>query len=202
MTVTRRLAGSRLVEIRFGDTLQTIAARELGDASKWADLIAINDLVYPYLTGEPSEAGESVLLYGSLIVVPATVAASAETDPDAVFGTDIALTRGELTAVAGDLAVVSGRANLRQAIKHRLGTAWNELLFHLNYGLGVYRLMGTINGPTAGALAAEYVRGAMLSDPRIAAVPVSVAEVQGDRIAVTATINPVTGSPVSVSEVL
>lgn len=203
MTMTRRLAGSRLVEVRHGDTLQLIAARELGNAAKWADLIAINGLTFPYLTGDPDEAGPTVFLYGSLLLVPATVAAAADTDPDAVFGTDILLSNGEIVATAGgDIEVVSGRANLRQAIKHRLGTAWNELLFHLNYGLGVHRLKGTVNGPTAAVLAAEYTRGALLSDRRIASVPNAVAEVNGDRISVSATAVPVTGSHISVSEVV
>lgn len=201
--ISRRLTASRLVEIHHGDTLQTIAARELGDASKWADLIAINDLVSPYLTGNPEESGLQVKLYGELLRVPAASArVDAATAPDEVFGIDLDLTNGELTARDGDFVVVAGRANLRQAILHRLNTAWGELLFHLNYGCGVHRLKGKVNGPASGLLAARYVKGAMLSDARVDAVPKAVAEVLGDRISVDATINPITGAPANVSEVI
>jgi predicted Zn-dependent protease len=48
MSIMRPLNGFRLVEIKYGDTLQELAARELGDANKWRDIIAINDLLPPY----------------------------------------------------------------------------------------------------------------------------------------------------------
>jgi hypothetical protein len=199
----RRLTSFRLAEVRHGDTLQGIAARELGDASKWADLIAINDLVYPYLTGDPDLASDKVKLYGTLLIVPSTASrVSSAGDEDAVFGIDLDLTGGVLTARDGDFVTVGGRRNLRQAILHRLRTAFGELLFHGNYGLGAHRLRGAVNGPTTGILSAEYVRGAMLSDPRIAKVGSSIAQVDGDRVAVTASVQPVTGEPMSVSEVL
>lgn len=193
----RTLTGYRFVSINQGDTLQAIAARELGDASMWADLIAINGLVYPYITGDPTQAGPKVKLYGDTIIVPAARAPAANvSDANSLFGTDLRLTNGLLTAENGDLALVSGRFNLRQALQNRIQTALGELLFHLGYGCGVHRLKGTANGPTAGLLGARYVRDAMLADPRVAQVPSTVATVTGDVIAVSADVQPVAGTSI------
>ncbi len=49
---SRTLTGWRFVETLANDTMQGIAARELGDASRWVDLVNINGLTPPYLTGE------------------------------------------------------------------------------------------------------------------------------------------------------
>lgn len=196
----RTLTGYRFVSITQGDTVQGIAARELGDASKWVDLVAINGLVWPYLTGDPAQAGPHVKLYGDTIIVPAArTQTSNVTDVASVFGTDLRLSNGLLTASTdGDLAVVSGRANLRQALQNRIRTALGELLFHLTYGCGVHRLKGLANGPGAAILAGRYVRDAMLSDPRVEKVSSTVATVTGDVVAVEASVEAVAGASIDI----
>jgi phage baseplate assembly protein W len=194
MSKTKRLSGYRYVEIRPDDTLQALALRELGDADQWRALIAINDLTPPYLTGDLALSGPRVLLYGGQIIVPAaTVQVSANLDPARVFGVDLALMSGRLAAEKGDFKLVSGRANLRQAILNRLGTAFRDLQFHPNYGCGVHDRVGRGSGPTAGQLCAQFVRSALRSDPRIDSVPSSVATVQGDVVLVDATARAING---------
>lgn len=197
----RLLSGYRFVEINHGDTLQVIAARELGDAARWSDLVAINRLTHPYITGDPALAGERVKLYGQLLIVPAAkVQVSAAVDPDRVFGVDLDLEDGVLkTDGAGDFKLIAGRANLRQAISHRIMTPLRELVFHLAYGCGVHRLKGAINGPTAGLLGARYVRDAMLEDPRVDAVLSTVADVAGDSITIEGRVQPVAGTAFDLS---
>lgn len=199
--INRPLAGFRLVEVRNGDTLQIIAARELGSASRWRDLITINGLEWPYLTGDAAAAKDSVKLYGSLIAVPAAAtSASAEIDPDAVFKTDIKLDGGFLVVDGNDLAAVSGRDNYKQAIQNRIATEQGELIFHLPYGCGIRRMLGAVNGPTAAILAAQYVKSAVLSDPRTASINSSVATVSGDVISVKTEAVPIAGAPISVTQ--
>lgn len=199
--INRPLAGFRLVEVQHGDTLQKIAARELGDASRWRDLITINELSWPYLTGDPNAVSATVKLYGSLIAVPAAVStASAELDPDAVFGTDIKLSGGFLETGGNDFGVVSGRENYKQAIQNRVATEQGELIFHMPYGCGIRKLLGVVNGPTSAVLAANYVKSAVLADPRTASVNSSVATVSGDVLSVNTEAVPVTGAPVGVTQ--
>lgn len=200
----RPLSGFRFVEIQRGDTLQAIAARELGDASRWAELIAYNGLVPPFVTDDVASARAGVLLSGSLLRVPAPVPViTTTTDPDKVFEVDVALDgRGQMTVENGDFSVVSGRANLRQALKHRVITDRGELMFHPNYGSLIRRLVGSVNGPTAALLAAQFAKSAVQADQRIKQVTQSTAEVVGDVINVSVEAQPVVGRVVDVDAAL
>lgn len=199
MNFDRPLYGFRFVEIRHGDTLQVIAARELGDAGRWHEMIQINSLVPPYVTDDEARVKPGVLLSGSLILVPAPVPVSTSTsDPDQVFERDIRLMNGELATENGDFAVAAGRENLRQALKHRVETARGELMYHISYGSNVRRLIGAVNGPTASLLASQYARAAVRADPRIKRIMRATAEVVGDVINVTVEAEPVAGRPVQI----
>lgn len=191
----RRLAGFRFVEILRGDTLQGIAARELGDATAWYDLVQINGLAYPFITDDPAQASDKVKLSGQSILVPAnTPSVAANIDPDAVFEIDCALQDGFLTDDGnGDFTVASGRANLRQALANRIVTEKGDLLFHPGYGCLVRRLLGAVNGPTSSLLAAQYVKSALKEETRIQNVNQVVATVSGDSINVQAEVQPVSG---------
>lgn len=196
----RPLYGYRFAEIRHGDTLQTIAARELGDASLWTDLIVYNDLKAPFVTDDPTQAKAGVLLSGSLIRLPAPAPiATTATDADEVFGTDILLERGQLVVVDGDLSVAEGLDNLHQALTHRIDTDRGELLFHQDYGSLVRSVVGTVNGPTAALLASEYAKSTVLADDRIQQVTQATAEVAGDTIRVNVEAQPIVGKVIDVS---
>lgn len=193
----RPLAGYRWVETRHGDSLQAIALREFGDASDWPRLAHLNDLLPPYITDDPALAGERVLLSGQAIMVPAAFPSpTGETDPDRVFGVDCLLVQGELLTEGGDLAVVSGRENLLQAIKHRLATTPGDLMFHGSYGCYVRTLLGAVNGPSARLLAGQYVRTALAADPRISEVARVGVVASGDEVRVDAEVIPVSGNEV------
>ena len=198
------LAGYRFAQTRVGDTLPVIAARELGDASQWADLATINGLVPPYFTADPDAVSAGVKLYGQEILIPAaTIQANPTIDPAQVFGTDLALTQGRLGVDdTGDLLLVSGVPNLRQAILNRINTGLGELLFHLSYGCGARAIVGAVSGPTSALLAGRYVRAALTADPRIAAVPNVNVSVVGDAIAVEAEVQPVTGRVLNIASPL
>ena len=196
----RELPGFRYVELQHGDTLRRVAYRELGDDRRWAELAWINNLVPPYITDDPDFANDRVLLTGALIAVPAAKPmASAVNDPDSVFGVDCHLQKGLLEDDgAGDFMIVSGRANLKQQLEHRIITDKGELPGHPDYGCSIRRLLGVVNGPTAAILAARYVASTLKSDDRVATVERSVAEVSGDQIAVEAVIEPISGRQVDI----
>lgn len=196
----RQISGFRFVETLRGDSLQTIAARELGDAARWTEIVSYNKLVPPFITDDPALAVSGVVLTGTRILVPApTPEVLSTTDPDAVFEKDVALGRdGELQADGVDFVVLSGRHNLSQALRNRIETDRGELIFHPEYGSDVRRLIGVVNGPTASLLAAQYARSAVLSDPRVSRVAGAKAEVVGDAINVTVEAVAVAGQSVTV----
>jgi phage baseplate assembly protein W len=192
----RPLFGFRFVETLRGDTLQAVAARELGDASRWPELISYNSLIPPFLTDDPVLVVPGVLLTGAQLIVPAPVpAVSSTSDPDDALETDVQLVRrGEIATDGQDFVTVSRAANLKQALEHRLDTDLGELLFHAKrYGSDIRRFIGTANGPTRALLAARAAKRCVLQDPRVRRVDSAVASVDGDRILVSIQCEAVSG---------
>lgn len=193
----RPLIGYRLVDTLYGDTLQKIAARELGNADRWPDLANINNLMPPYITDDASLSSSRVLLSGSTLIVPAQSKlseASDSTDPDKIYQLDMGLSDGELSADEnGDFVVFNGRDNLKQALVHRVDVERGELMWHPEYGSLHRALIGTVNGPTAGTLAAKYVEATLKADPRVQEVTSVEAQVVGDQINVIADVVPIVG---------
>lgn len=197
----RELYGFRFVETQRGDSLQLIAARELGDAGRWTELVSYNELVPPFITDDPALAGDGVILTGSQILVPAPApVVTTTTNPDEVFQADVKLSAdGEIMVDGGDLAVVSGTKNLVQAIKCRVETERGELIYHPEYGSNIRRMVGVVNGPTAALLAGQYAKSAVQADPRINTVTNATAEVSGDSVSVTIEAEAIAGRIIEVT---
>lgn len=198
---TRRMPGYRLVQTHFGDDLQAVAARETGDANRWPELVWINNLVPPYITDDAQRAGPGVLLSGALIKVPAPVGFTADSpNRQSVYERDAELQGKMLDVDAdGDLSVLSGADNLRQQLQHRIVTPRGQARRHPEYGCMIWRLVGTVNGPAAGLLGAQYVKAALASDFRVARVEFSTAEVSGDAVRVSAKAVAIDGGVVDLS---
>lgn len=199
------LGGVRLAEVLHGDTLQQIAARELGDAARWVDLANLNGLVPPYITDDPAEVGPGVLKPGGVILLPAPAEApgTGTGTADDLYQRDVDLSGGELSVGPdGDLAIVAGEANLRQALVHRVVTEQGELLFHPNYGSMVRAVLGAVAGPTAAILAARYAAAALRADARVRDVRDARAEVRGDVVRVEALVQPVTNRSTKIEATL
>ena len=192
----------RYVDVHYGDSLQRIALRELGDASRWLELIILNDLRPPYVV-DPSQKGDRLVSPGDKIMVPAPGSSvSANLDVDAVLGRDLLLTNGRLSASNGDFAMASGIANLAQALSIRVSVDKRELGFHPEFGTWVRALLGDIGGQRSARLAAFYVQSALKEDPRVQSVDSCIATLDGDKIAVAATVTPVSGQPAELSLVI
>jgi hypothetical protein len=190
----------RYAEIHHSDTIKRIALRELGAASKWVSLVILNELKPPYIA-ETASAG--VLGYGDLIKIPSSSSyVNANADPVAVFGADILLDRGKLLIDDGDLVRVLGVKNFTQALTLHINVNKRELAFHPKFGCFIRSVIGNVNGPTAGQLAALYVKSALLEDKRVSSVPSCKATVLGDQISVNATVKPISGKPVDFNMVI
>lgn len=200
----RELSGFRFAQTHFGDTMQRIALRELGDASRWPEVVEYNNLLPPYIVDDATLLVPGVLLSGQQLIVPAaSVAAATTVDPELVFGSDVQLGKyGELMTDGVDFLVISGRDNLKQALGNRLDTDLGDLMYHQEYGCDARRLVGRVNGPTAGLLGARSVRAAALLDPRVSRVLSSEATVTGDSINITAEVETVAGQSVGLDQTL
>lgn len=204
MSLKQRALGYRLAETRLGDTLQAIAMRELGDAGRWPELVAYNGLVPPYLVDdlagiEQSQDGGVVLLAGMHIKVPASKPRNEVADPADIFGTDILLTDGVITANAeGDIQLVSDLPNLRQALKIRLGTEQRELVWHPTYGNPLFKMVGKKSGPVNLQLSAAQGERTLRADPRVASVPQITTTIEADAVTVDAVAITVDGRPLPV----
>ncbi len=201
----KTLDGYRLIDTQIGDTLQDIAARELNDATQWSGLISINRLIYPYIMDDPALVKPGVILTGSQLFVPAPVPAIESTvDPAEVFLIDAALDGDGLLQPGpdGDLALVSGTDNFKQAIQGRIDTYQGVLKFHLDYGSLIRQLQGAVTGPNSELLAAKYAESAVLPDPRVQDVQSTEVTVTGDRTDVLMVINPVISRPLPISTTL
>lgn len=197
---TRPAPPVRYAEVHYGDTLQAIALRELGDASAWLDLVVLNGLKPPYVA---ARAALGVLAYGDVIQLPAGVSTiSAEVLPADLYGTDVMVTGNQLPIANGDFLLVSGVPNLRAALGRRVLVEKRELAFHPEYGCYVRRLLGRVNGPTSGQLAAFYVKSALLEDERVRDVPSCDADIAGDQIRVNAVVLPITGKQTDLQVVI
>lgn len=181
-----RYRGFREVAVSFGDTLPSIAARELGDARRWMDLALANELQAPYISEEGLPA---TLRPGEPILIPTTDAQQAAdtvrtaghpeegvSQLDALFGTDFKLAPqadGTYDMVVDpgsgtDAMLVSGVPNIEQAITSILSTTRGTYLLHQN--VGVERIVGRPGTIERVIEARSRVVAAVQRDPRVARV--------------------------------
>lgn len=197
----RQSPAFRLVETHHGDTLQSVAQRELGDANRWPELVWVNKLAPPYITDDPERVANGVLLSGAVLRVPApagwSVNGSAERGQ--VYERDCRMTAKQLQVDdSGDLDVIAGADNLRQQLGHRVATPRGQLVRHQDYGCLVYRLLGQKNGALAGSLGSEYVKSCIEADYRIRQVDSARADVAGDSVKIQAIATAIEGGVVDI----
>lgn len=200
-TFERELPSFRLAETQFGDTLPDFAAREMGDANRWPELVWINKLVHPYITNDPARVAPGVILAGAFLKVPAPggLSGSDASERGQVYERDCRLRAGLLeTTDGGDLAIMAGADNLRQQLEHRIATPRGQLTRHPSYGCMVYRLVGKANGPTTAKLGAEYVKSALAADYRVRSVESATAQVVGDAVKIQARAVAIEGGVVDI----
>lgn len=180
-----------------GDSLRTVAMRELGDPARWVEIARLNDLRLPFLV-ESYRAADRLphtLIWGDDLLVPWDSHGGDIPTPISSFGTDIALPAGRLGVTAGgDLQLYTGRDNVVQAISHRIKCLRGEMEYHPTYGCHVALALGLPTRPFASLMASAWVHEALRMEPRIAAIDGVRAEVEGDTIRVAASVTLVGGN--------
>lgn len=180
--------------VQYGDTLQAIAHRELGDDSRWTELAELNGLTYPYLDfsadgGRPDSrfttaTKSKVLGQGDTLKLPNVDGEVAPEDP---VGTDL-LEEGTPRVLIG------GVDNLRAALLRRLRTQRGYLPHHPDYGSDLPRFVGRpLSVSEVLSLRAEVDR-VLREDPRIITVQSIAITVEADAIFVKATATSTLGA--------
>ena len=91
---------------------------------------------------------------------------------DAMYGVDLAISSdgGLAFDISGDLQVVKGIENLKQAIELKLGIPIGTYKYHPNYGNNFASVIGTGETKNRLKILETLVKATILSDPRVASI--------------------------------
>lgn len=162
-------------QIRTGDTVVGLAARLMGDPTRWPELVKLNSLRAPYIAKAPA-AG--VLAYGDMILYPYSGVSEAPVDSLQLeiqtYKRDWLSKNRDLVMNRLDIVAVSGLENLREALSRRIRTPLGTHPFHPGYGSNVALNVGEIPGVFRLNMLATDAQAAIMRDPRVEACSVSV----------------------------
>lgn len=201
---TPTLVSATPVVVGSEETVQLLATRFLGDARRWREIVALNDLAPPYVSsaGLPGtvKTGDTILIPSDITptrtisaqgLAGGSPTASAE---ERALGRDLRLVEvGDELDLAIDLSrgsvdaqTVAGRPNVEQALKFRLGVeADTDPLFP---SIGVRTVIGLPSPDVNAAMVSVRVREAILADPRVASVGSLRVSPESDAINISADI--------------
>lgn len=170
--------------IVFGDTLQMVAQKTLGDATRAIEIATINDLDYPFIADLDEETKGNVKKPGDTLFIPGDLGSQDTVELpilDDPYGTDLLLTTdknnlsfgiaGEFeSSIYGDLKTISGLDTLKQDLIHRLVTEKGTLVHHPEYGSDILLIIGNKNDSTWREKASIEVNKTFRSDHRVSDV--------------------------------
>jgi hypothetical protein len=203
-----RYQGYREVVVAQGDSIQSLAAKHMGDPNEWPVIAVANALKAPYVTNGVRLPG--TVAPGDRVVVPIQEALSnpdtfttgnpeqGGSQAEALLGVDFERERlangqfGWSIDVAGgstDVFKARGVPNLEQAIDGRLRTTQGENILYPRFGLP--RLVG--NRAFGDDIVNEryLVRRQLLDDPRIERIVSLRFFTEEDRLEIEADVQPV-----------
>lgn len=197
----------RVAYVDGNDTIQSLAARELGDPSRYVDIVVLNNLVPPYLVPPylAPTASTGVLAPGNPVFIPlqqqaadtgnrrgaAYPVTAGLSEAEKALGVDIQIAPGNdlQTTNVGDLSLVAGMTNYTQAMVLATNVERGALSRHLGYGVdkNIGEKMTTSRIAT---IRGEYLQ-AVLSDPRTEKVSfIDSQQVDGSAVTMTLVVKP------------
>lgn len=181
--------------VRAGDTLQQIAHNAYNDSSRWVEIKSFNGMRDARHHGDGTP-----LRVGDVLNIP--FERSTETDLGLssrgdLFASDLSMnTQGDLVLSDADIFTVSGVANLEQAITNRLLTEQGSAYPFPSYGLPV--TIGSKMDARTASFCASHVAQQLRSDARIRDVRDVVVLDEGDELAVSVTLIPISGESMEI----
>lgn len=187
----------RQSSILGSDNIQTIAAREMGDADKYREIILLNNLKPPYIS---AAGGNGVLKPGDKILIPQQQAnldtgvlknkgyniSKGMGEAEIGLGVDIRITdQGDLSiSNTKDLDLLAGNANMAQAITLKLLIEQGGLKRHLEIGTNLQ--IGS-KGEDLSEIRSQIV-SSFTSDPRIESLPFIELKRNGGTVQINAVV--------------
>lgn len=146
-------AAVRQITLEHGMTLERLAQKELGDSTRWGEIVEINGLKAPFITDDPQDTRSNLLKPGSKVLIPtpivngfSQVPAGKEikttrnlTELEKSLGTDLKLDANfDLSlSKSGDFEVISGANNMGQQVLLKLSYEKGEVMRYPELGAGV-----------------------------------------------------------------
>lgn len=146
------LPNVRQITMPAETNLERIALEQLGDASRWPEIVELNDLKAPYVIQDTTDTRSNVVRPGETLLVPTNpvfgpseipqtkeIAATAGLSAtEKSLGVDLKLNDDFDLALAnnGDLSVSVGAQNMAQAILLKIAYEKGELLKNPTIGVG------------------------------------------------------------------
>lgn len=185
--------------VRHGDTIQSIAQMQTGSVHDWQKIVNYNKLAYPYIVDtveEKLKKPEQLVTLGDTLIIPVEaslldtdVSKLGPRDQDLILslalGSDLAMTTNEDyyrgkggsndilelgSNPKGDIAIVSGVENLKQALIARLLTPKGSLLLHPNYGSDLHNMLGVKATETQMIVIENEILSTIKKDGRVESV--------------------------------
>jgi nucleoid-associated protein YgaU/phage baseplate assembly protein W len=202
--------------LRNGDTLVSLAARELGNFELWPQIAALNGLIPPYILPLGSAPMAGFAVPGQQIFLPSTtstitqpIGTQVPTYENNYLGVDFylgPLSQVDMNVWTGDFNLISGYNNLSTALTRRILTTLGMLIFHPQYGSRIPPEVGAVLTSTVAGYLNAYAQSAILTDPRVnqvSAISTTVNSPNGAiQITATAIPNGAGSSSVTLNEVL
>lgn len=141
------------VKLQAGMSLERLAQIELGDSTRWGEIVEVNGLKPPYISNDPNESRDGVLKAGSNILIPTPVQNGFSQVPQ---GKDNKLTSGMselerslgvdfkvdgnfdlVLSSSGDFELIAGANNMAQAVVLKLSYEPGEVMLYPEIGSGL-----------------------------------------------------------------
>ena len=184
--------------VRYGETMQSIAALEMDDVMQWITIVKYNQLEYPYIVESDSDKianiehlvtiGDSIIIPEEASLTQADLDEMTIQDKDEIsklaLGQDLSMvdfpnffdSKGTQDSILqldgdnkGDIKTVYGAENVRQSIIAHLLTPKGALILHPEYGSNLHELFVKGNVSNTQIIDDEISR-TILTDGRISSV--------------------------------
>lgn len=143
----------RQIRYENGTTIERLAQQELGDSSRWGEIVELNGLKAPYVTDDASDSRPNLLKPGDFVLIPTPTKNGFTKLPkgkenkltenlselEKSFGTDFKIDSNFDLVLngAGDLELVSGTDNLAQSIILNLSYEQGDVIRYPQLGAGL-----------------------------------------------------------------